>query len=216
MQKFKDIYNLAKTRKGGKSSLEALLPNILSNDELSKVGDDRFLAMMIRAINQAGFNWSVIANKWPQFEEAFFNFDVEKLSKLSLEDWDEYTVDKRVVRNWIKIKAIMENVAFVKNEAQKHGSFANFIASWPQSDQVGLMLYLKKHGSRLGGKTGQWFLRYVGKDSFVITKDVCLALKNANIDISESPTSQRELRLIQEAFNKWHKETNLSYCHLIK
>ena len=216
MKKFQKIIEQAEKRKGGKKALARLLPPAVSVKKLSQTGDDRFLAMMTKCINQAGFSWSVIENKWPQFEQAFFGFDLRKLSLLSPEQWENYAKDKRVVRNWQKIKAVKDNVVFILHEAREHGTFAQFIASWPCDDLVGLLLYLKKHGARLGGNTGQRFLRYVGKDVFVLSQDVIAALKLAGIDIADNPSSQKDLRKVQEAFNTWHDETGLSYCHLSK
>ena len=213
-QKFQKILAKAEQRKGGKSALLELLPPVLSKEELASKGDDRFLAMMCKAINQAGFNWTVIKNKWPQFEEAFYGFDVKTLAFLPLEHWESYTNDKRVVRNWMKIKAVMLNTHMINELAGKHGSFAKFIANWDPYDQVGLMVYLKLNGSRLGGQTGYWFLRYVGKDSYTITRDVVLAIQNSGYDIRSNPTSKRDLNKIQLAFNTWHDETNLPYSHL--
>jgi 3-methyladenine DNA glycosylase Tag len=132
------------------------------------------------------------------------------------EDWEAYTQDKRVVRNWIKIKAVMENTGFIFHTANEHGCFAKFIADWPSSDQIGLLEYLKKNGSRLGGKTGQWFLRYIGKDCFVTTKDVVHVIQQAGFDINDNPTSKRDLKVVQQVFNDWHQETALPYTHLSK
>jgi len=216
MKPFSDIRARAAGRKGSDETLAALLPSFLSDEELARLGDDRCLAMMTQTINQAGFNWTVIANKWPQFEEAFYGFDIGRLSYLSPEEWEAYTQDRRVVRNWQKIKAVMENVGFIMDIAEEHGSFTRFLAAWPSSDQVGLLQVLKKRGSRLGGHTGQWFLRYVGKDSFVTTRDVTLALREAGVDIAENPSSQRDLKRIQAAFNEWRDETGLPYTHLSK
>ncbi|MFK8013034.1 MAG: DNA-3-methyladenine glycosylase I [Marinicellaceae bacterium] len=213
---FEKIYHLAIERKGGEKQLKKLLNPILSNKQLAKVSDDRFLAMMCRAINQAGFNWTVINNKWPQFEEAFFNFDIEKLYFMPPEKWEAYTKDTRVVRNWMKIKALMENTGFVYYTAQDHGSFAKFIADWPTSDQIGLLAYLKKNGSRLGGNTGHWFLRYVGKDCFTTSHDVIQAIKQLGHEIKDHPTSKRDLTIVQNVFNQWHQETGLCYTHLSK
>lgn len=216
MKKFQNIINLAEKRKGGEKPLARLLPAEISVRKLSKTSDDRFLAMMAKCINQAGFSWKVIENKWPQFEDAFFAFNLRKLSLLSPEQWENYVKDKRVVRNWQKIKAVQDNVVFILHEAREHGTFAKFIADWPCSDLVGLLLYLKKHGSRLGGNTGQRFLRYVGKDTFVLSQDVIAAIQNAGVDVADNPSSQRDLRKIQEAFNCWHDETGLPYAHLSK
>ncbi|MBL1292750.1 MAG: DNA-3-methyladenine glycosylase I [Thiotrichales bacterium] len=214
MHKFSTILARAEKRKGGSAELKKLLKPVLSKKKLALKGDDRFLAMMTRAINQAGFNWTVIANKWPQFEEAYFNFDINTLGCMPPERWEEYVKDKRVVRHWPKIKAVMENTYFIQDTARQHGSFAKFIAEWPESDQVGLMIHLKKHGSRLGGNSGQWFMRYVGKDCFVLSRDVVTALQDAGVDVADKPTSKRDLRKIQHAFNEWHDESSLPYTHL--
>ena len=214
MKKFDEILRRAEKRKGGSDALKKLLPKNVSKNKLAATGDDRFLAMMTKVINQAGFSWKVIENKWPQFEEAFFEFDPRKLSLLSPEQWEAYTSDRRVVRNWQKIKALQENVYFVQTESKAHGSFGKFLANWPASDQVGLMLHMKKHGSRLGGNSAQYFLRFVGKDSFILARDVVTTLKGAGVDIAEQPSSQRDLKKVQEAFNTWHDETGLPYSHL--
>ena len=214
MKKSDKIRQQDEKRKGGAAALKKLLPRVASKKQLCALGDDRYLAMMTRAINQAGFNWKVIENKWPQFEEAFFGFDPNKLGLLSPEQWEAYTSDRRVVRNWQKIKALSENVFFVQEESLKHGGFGRFIANWPASDQVGLMNYLKKHGSRLGGQSALWFLRTMGKDCFILARDVVITLQQAGVDISDKPASQKDLRLAQEAFNAWHEATGLPYSHL--
>lgn len=216
MKKFSEIKSLAEKRKGGKSALQQLLPEAFTSKKLLKITDDRYLSMMTKVINQAGFRWSVIEKKWPQFEEAFFGFDTYKLSLLSPEQWDAYMQDVRVVRNGQKIKALIENVLFVREESQQRGSLAHLLAEWPAEDLVGLFAYLKKQGSRLGGQTGQRFLRNMGKDTFVITSDVVLAMKNAGLDIADNPNSQRDMRKIQTLMNEWHQQSGLPYAHLSK
>ena len=154
MSGFEDIRLRAEARKGGARALKAMLPTVATKKQLIELGDDRYLAMMTKSINQAGFSWKVIENKWPSFEEAFLGFDPRKLSYLSPEQWEAFTSDKRVVRNWQKIKALQDNVFFVQDESRRSGGFGQFIADWPVEDQIGLMAYLKKHGSRLGGQRG--------------------------------------------------------------
>jgi len=39
-------------------------------------------------------------------------------------------------------------------------------------------------------------------------------LQRAGLDIKDSPSSQREMRLIQEQFNKWHAQSELPYSHI--
>ena len=214
MKKFSRILQRAEQRKGGAAGLQKLLPKVASQRKLRTTGDDRYLAMMTRVINQAGFSWKVIDNKWPQFEEAFLGFDTFKLSLLSPEQWEAYTSDRRVVRNWQKIQALQENLYFVRETAREHGSFGRFVADWPVSDYVGLLAFLKKHGSRLGGNSGQYFLRFMGKDGFILGRDVVAALRGTGVEIAERPTSKRDLGKAQDVFNSWHEETGLPYSHL--
>ena len=214
MSGFEDIRLRAESRKGGARALKAMLPTVATKKQLIELGDDRYLAMMTKSINQAGFSWKVIENKWPSFEEAFLGFDPRKLSYLSPEQWEAFTSDKRVVRNWQKIKALQDNVFFVQDESRRSGGFGQFIADWSVEDQIGLMAYLKKHGSRLGGQSALWFLRRVGKDCFIPARDVVVLLRSIGLDIAENPTSKRDLAKIQAQFNEWHIETGLPYSHL--
>lgn len=214
MSGFEDIRLRAEARKGGARALKAMLPTVATKKQLIELGNDRYLAMMTKSINQAGFSWKVIENKWPSFEEAFLGFDPRKLSHLSPEQWEAFTSDKRVVRNWQKIKALQDNVFFVQDESRRSGGFGQFIADWPIEDQIGLMAYLKKHGSRLGGQSALWFLRRVGKDCFIPARDMAVLLRSIGLDIAENPTSKRDLSKIQAQFNEWHVETGLPYSHL--
>lgn len=214
MKSFTQIKERAEKRKGGAVALKKMLPEVSSKKQLEKLADDRYLAAMTKCINQAGFSWKVIENKWPQFEQAFFGFDLSKLGLLSPEQWEAYASDRRVVRNWQKIKALQENVFFVQEESRKHGGFGKFIADWPSADQIGLMAHMKQHGSRLGGQSALWFLRRVGKDCFVLSRDVVVVLNAVGLDIAAKPASQRDLKKVQAQFNAWHEETGLPYSHL--
>jgi len=216
MNKFKNIQAMAQRRKGGQEALFGLLLKVISKEELRNKGDDRFLSMMTRCVFNSGFHWQVISKKWPSFEEAFFGFDLGKLALLSIEQWDAYYKDKRIVRNGQKINSLIHNAQFVMDVAKEYGSFAKFIANWPEEDLVGLFAYLKKHGSRLGGNTSQYFLRFMGKDSFILSPDVTAALRDAELDVRDYPTTKRELQLVQDAFNEWHQQTGLPYTHISK
>jgi hypothetical protein len=78
------------------------------------------------------------------------------------------------------------------------------------------MIYLKKHGARLGGQTAQYFIRFIGKDGFITSGDVVAALIANGVEINAKPTSQKDLKAIQAAFNHWHEETGLPMSHISK
>jgi 3-methyladenine DNA glycosylase Tag len=214
MKKFKLIREQAEKRKGGAKQLKQLLVAPVSPSKLAKIPDHRYLAQMSRCVFNAGFHWRVITAKWPGFETAFHGFDLAKLLTKSPDEWEEYVQDARIVRNWQKIQTVFHNAAMIDEIAAEYGSFAMFFAQWPVEDQVGLMSFLKKEGSRLGGQTCQYFIRFIGKDGFITSSDVITALIANGVDISEKPTSQRDLKKIQDAFNHWHQESGLAMTHI--
>lgn len=215
LTKFSEIRKLAEQRKG-KAELEKVLKDHtpLTKQKLGKLTDDRYLSMMTRCVFQAGFNWKVIEHKWKGFEEAFHGFNPKGLAHLVPEHWDQYSTDKRIVRNGIKIRSVLDNAHFVWNTASEHGSFGKVFSNWEVSDQVGLMAWLGKEGSRLGGNTAMYFIRFIGKDGFILSGDVIARLQASGVGITSKPTSKRDLRLVQDAFNAWHDQTGLCYTHL--
>jgi 3-methyladenine DNA glycosylase Tag len=211
---FKTIRARAEKRKGGPKALEKLLPDKPNVKSLAKLGDDRFLAEMTRRVFCAGFAWSVIDNKWPDFEKAFLGFKPAELAFQPDEFWEGLLNDKRIVRNGAKIMSVRENAQFVQETAKEHGSFGKFLAAWPASDEIGLLDLLARRGNRLGGNTGQMFLRFVGWDGFVTSKDVVACLRDAGLDIAEEVKSKGDLKKVQAQFNAWAEETGLPYTHL--
>jgi 3-methyladenine DNA glycosylase Tag len=214
MQRFKTIRARAAKRKGGDAALMAFLPKVKSAKALAQVADDRLLADLTKRVFSAGFVWSVIEAKWPGFEAAFLGFMPKRLLAQPDEFWEALARDSRIVRNPQKIIAVRTNAQFVADIAREHGSFGKFLAEWPPTDQIGLLDVLAKRGARLGGRTGQFFLRFIGKDSFVLSGDVVACLRDSGLDIAENPTSKKDLAKIQAQFNAWAEETGLPFTHL--
>jgi 3-methyladenine DNA glycosylase Tag len=214
MLPFEKIRARAASRKGDDAVLASLLGPAPDNAALAKVTDDRILSTMAERVFAAGFVWRVIEQKWPGFEEAFLEFEPKRLLFQPEDFWHDLASDKRIVRNPQKIKSVRDNAAFVERMSKEHGSFGKFLAQWPKDDQIGLMAFLAKHGSRLGGNTGQYFLRWVGWDTFIISQDMAAALRDAGLDIAETPTSKRDLARVQMQMNAWARQTGLPYAHI--
>jgi 3-methyladenine DNA glycosylase Tag len=211
---YKKLYQLACKNRGGVDQLEAILPRPKTTEQLVSQGDDRYLSMMTRCVFRAGFVWRVIDNKWPGFEQAFANFNPLAIAHYSDEKLEELAKDVRIVRNFTKIVAVRHNAVYVLDQQHSHGSFAQFIADWPEDNIVDLWLELKKHGSRLGGNSGPMMLRSMGKDTFLLTKDVCDALVNQGLMKKFSPTAQRDLRLVEQVFADLREQSGRSLCEL--
>ena len=205
-ENYQAIYQRACERKGGEECLESLLPESLVETELEAIGDDRYLAELTRKVFQSGFVWRVVDNKWADFEDLFWGFDIEKLLMMPDEMLERKASDPRIIRHLKKVWSIRENALMISDVQQQHGSFSQFIAQWPSSDIIGLWQYLKKHGSRLGGNTGPYALRALGKDTFILTRDVEAYLRTWNI-IDGGINTKKSLSSIQAFFNQLHQES---------
>jgi len=214
MTSFSTIRARAEQRKGGPEGLARLLPPKPSAQALAALGDDRILAEMTKRVFSAGFAWSVIEAKWPGFEAAFLSFDPAALAFQPDEFWEGLASDTRIVRNGAKIMSTRHNAVFLQDVSREHGGFGRFLADWPSSDEIGLLAFFAKRGSRLGGATGQIFLREVGWDSFVLSQDVIACLREAGLDIADEPKTKRDLAKVQAQFNAWAEESGLPYRHL--
>jgi len=212
MKSFEAIWHRAVERKGS-AAVEAHLPTVKSLDELSAIPDDRWLAQMTRCVFQAGFSWKVIEAKWQGFEEAFEGFDPERWVHMRDRDLSRLVKDVRIVRHEKKILSVAANAQLLCELAAEQGSAAAAFAAWPSTEFVDLLDLLRSRGSRLGGTSGQYFLRSMGKDSFVLSRDVCAALIDAGV-VSKAPKSKRDLKATQQVFNTWMEESGRPLTHL--
>ena len=95
----------------------------------------------------------------------------------------------------------------------EYGSYGKFLSQWPDDDFVGLWEHLKKGGDRLGGQTGRFFLRFIGRDTPMFSRDVVKALIDAGV-VEKEPTSKKALQTTQDAFNQWRAESGRSYTEI--
>ena len=217
-EKFDALYQRAVQRKGGKQALEALLVikygEMGDANSLAQLCDDRVLSAFTKQVFKSGFVWRVVENKWPDFEEAFFNFDVEKILMMPEEMLERKAADPKIIRNYNKVKTIKANAQMLfEHQLEHNSSFAKFISDWPTTDIIGLWAYLKKHGQRLGGNTGPNVLRLLGKDTFILSSDVEAYLRAQKV-IEGGLHSKKSLTAMQNYFNELHDQTGYSLMQL--
>lgn len=216
MQKFDTIFQRAANRHGGEEAFREKLASHYYGVNASALtepkSDDRWLSEFSKRIFQAGFNWSVVENKWDGFEKAFWNFDPGKCSQIDMDDMERLTADKAIVRNPVKIKTVARNAEMILGMAAQAGSADAFIRNWPSGDYFGLLTYLQKQGSHLGANTASYALRFSGIPSIILSNDVTAALIHAGV-IDKAVTSKSAKKAIQNAFDIWRDESgqDLSY-----
>lgn len=180
---------------------------------LRQLPDDRVFSVMTRRIFRAGLKHALVDAKWPAFEQAFYHFNPEAVQEMSDEMLEDLMQNDRIIRHFGKIKATRENAMLMVELAQSHGSAAAMIADWPEEDIIGLWALLKKRGKQLGGNSAAYFLRMLGKDTFMLTDDVVVALKAQGV-IDKKPTAQRDLKQVQAAFNEWRAQSGRPLCQI--
>ncbi len=209
------FYQKAAERKGGTTELDKIVAEKFNESaRLHEMSNDRILSLMSKQIFRAGFVWKVVDQKWPDFEEVFQQFDVVHCARLDEDDMLDLKHEKRIIRNLAKIKTVQENAQFILNvEKEENKTFAEFLEQWPTNNLIALWDLLKKRGSRLGGLTGQYLIRFLGKDSFILSKDVTATLLESGI-ITGNPTSKKSLLIIQAHFNQWQQDSGKSFTQL--
>jgi len=215
-ESFDNIFQQAEEKKGGYEELVSILPALFSDAELMRFSDSLYMERLTKCIFTSGFSSKVINAKWDGFLDVFQEFDIDKLSELVDEDWQAMTTDTRIIRNKRKIQAARDNLGMIQKLSKEHGGFGKFLVNWGAQDQIGLMKLLNQQGSQVGDNTSQYFLRYVGLDGFIMSKDVCQAAISNGVDMKHPAKSQKDKQTLQDAFNFWHEETKMPYTHLSK
>jgi 3-methyladenine DNA glycosylase Tag len=176
MVPFAKILDIAARRHGGLAALEKSLPKPKSAAQLKRVTDDRYLSDMMLRVFSAGLKHSMVEAKWPTFETVFFGFEPKRVRSLSDEALEALLKDARIIRHLGKIWATRHNAAAMVEIGAAHGGFGAYLASFAPEQTVALWDELTKRFKQLGGSSGPYFLRSVGKDTFLPTKDVTKAL----------------------------------------
>lgn len=213
MRHFDRIISAAAKRKGGLTSLERLLSKPAPASKLRKVPGDRWLSEMTRCVFEAGFNWRVIESKWTNFEQAFDGFDIRRWAMMSPDDLDDLMKADGIVRNAAKIRSVGENAAYLLRLAAEHGSAGAYFAGWKTADYCENVRALQKEGSRLGGVTGQRFLRRMGVSALIFTPDVLKALACEGV-VRKAPSSKAEWASLQAAIDQWSAESGRSLTEI--
>jgi 3-methyladenine DNA glycosylase Tag len=213
MTPFKTILAEAERRNGGKAGLAALLPVAKSSTELAAVPDDRYLSAMSLRIFRAGLKHELVDAKWPAFEEVFHRFEPRRVRAMSDEAMERLMEDKRLIRHWGKLKSVRANAAAMIGVAEEHGSMGRYLATWPNGKIVALWDDLAKRFSQMGGNSAAYFLRVVGKDSFILTPYVVGGLNKWGA-VSGELKSKAERVKAEAALLGWAEEAKRPLCQI--
>jgi len=154
--------------------------------------DQRLFAKLCLDLMQAGLNWRTILYKQENFEKAFDQFHIETVANYDEAKFDELMQDAGIVRNRLKIRAIINNASRTMEIQKEFGSFDVYLWGFTKGESVKNHWYaineipassslsdaiskdLKKRGFRFLGTTIIYaFLQAVGVVNDHLTNCFC-------------------------------------------
>ena len=98
--------------------------------------DKYLLEMLILESFQAGLSWECILNKRDSFNQAYDNFDLDKICQYDENKIQELLQNKGIIRNKLKIKASINNAKIFKNIKQEYGTFFNYLKTFTKGEII--------------------------------------------------------------------------------
>ncbi len=119
--------------------------------------DDEYFARLTKSVFTAGLNWSVVENKWPDFQKAFAEFSIPKVAKFSEKNVKTLMANTGIVRNEKKIQATIHNAGEFLKLQKEFGSVKKYIDSYGK-DEEGLQSNVQSRFQHVGPMTARTFL----------------------------------------------------------
>ena len=127
--------------------------------------DNALFERLALEINQAGLSWDLMLKKRAGFNKAFKNFDVEKVSRFGKKDIERLLKDEGIIRNRLKIEAVIENARVIKAIQKEHGSFSKWLLfqfTGIADSKEAAKLFKKQGFKFIGGEVMKEFLQSIG------------------------------------------------------
>jgi DNA-3-methyladenine glycosylase I len=127
------------------------------------VSDESLLfERFVLEINQAGLSWELMLKKRANFHSAYEGYDLDRVAAYGERERARLLADAGIIRNRLKVDAVIENARRVRSLRDSHGGFAAWIeAQHPLSKDDWVKLFKKTFKFTGGEITGE-FLMSIG------------------------------------------------------
>jgi 3-methyladenine DNA glycosylase Tag len=130
-------------------------------DRIDPQGPADYLAIMSRAIFQAGLSWKMIEGKWDAYLRAFENFDPVLVAAFGEGDVERILAEGGVVRTRKKIVATIDNARMLLELEAQPGGFRAYLRSF--ASFAALRDDLRRRFAFLGELSAYYFLFRTGE-----------------------------------------------------
>jgi DNA-3-methyladenine glycosylase I len=108
--------------------------------------DQKLFEMLILEGAQAGLSWLTILKKRENYQQAFNQFDIDKIARYSSDDVQRLMQNAGIVRNRLKIEAVIKNARGAIAIQDRFGSLATYFwdyvdhqarqNSWKRTEEI--------------------------------------------------------------------------------
>ena len=98
--------------------------------------DGKLFEMLLLESFQAGLSWECVLNKRENFRAAFDGFDAEKIAHYGDDKKVALMNDVGIIRNQLKIEAVVTNAKIFLKIREEHGSFYDYLCSFTGGEIV--------------------------------------------------------------------------------
>jgi DNA-3-methyladenine glycosylase I len=121
--------------------------------------DDRLFERLALEINQAGLSWLTVLNKRPALADAFDGFSVDRVARFDARRKARLMNNAGIIRNRMKIDAVIENAKRIRTLRDTDGSFALWLDRHHPRHKADWVRLFKKTFVFTGGEiTGEFLL----------------------------------------------------------
>jgi DNA-3-methyladenine glycosylase I len=117
---------------------------------------------MALEIFQAGLSWEIVLKKRKATVKAFHGFKVDRVAKYKAKDVKRLLADPGIIRNRLKIKAMIENARRLQKLREEFGGFDKFIAAHHPLTKKEWVKLFKQRFKFMGGEIVGEFLMSIG------------------------------------------------------
>ena len=124
--------------------------------------DNELFGRLILEINQAGLSWDTILKKEDNFRNAYDDFNIHMIAKYNSDKVEALLNNSGIIRNKLKIQAVIKNAIVIIQIQQEFGSFKNWLdENHPKTKEEWVKLF-KKSFTFVGGEIVNEFLMSTG------------------------------------------------------
>jgi DNA-3-methyladenine glycosylase I len=120
--------------------------------------DNELFGRLILEINQAGLSWDTILKKQESFRAAFDQFDIAAIAAYSDDKVAELLQNAGIIRNRLKVAAVITNANKVIEIQKEFGSFKSWLDQQKGLTLVEWVKLFKKQFKFVGGEIVNEFL----------------------------------------------------------